>query len=69
MPPLSGDEHVPVAGLPCPQPTAFPCPQGYPHTVAPRYLCNTLWAAAHHTCGSVNGGAWHHRRLQAALRV
>lgn len=31
-------------------------PVGYPHTVAPRYLCNTMWQAAHHTCGSINGG-------------
>lgn len=32
-------------------------PSGYPHTVAPHYLRNTLWQAVHHTCGSVNGGA------------
>jgi uncharacterized membrane protein YgcG len=30
-------------------------PSGYPHTVAPHYLRNTLWQAVHHTCGSVNG--------------
>ncbi|KAL4428447.1 hypothetical protein ABPG75_002536 [Micractinium tetrahymenae] len=30
-------------------------PSGYPHTVAPGYLRNTLWQAAHHCAGSANG--------------
>jgi len=31
-------------------------PSGYPDTVAPGYLRNTLWQALHHTAGSANGG-------------
>ena len=34
-------------------------PAGYPKTVAPGYLRNTLWQAAHHTAGSANGGGTH----------
>ncbi|KAL4858920.1 Protein root UVB sensitive 1 [Chlorella vulgaris] len=30
-------------------------PSGYPDTVAPGYLRNTMWQAAHHTAGSANG--------------
>ena len=32
-------------------------PAGYPDSVAPGYLHNTLWQAVHHCAGSANGGA------------